>query len=56
MSFEVAMKGRGAGAGNGPGWNSRAGKRFPAWLIRVGEDGVGTQRSTVAEENRWDKS
>lgn len=55
VGFTVAI-GRGVGVVGKGGWNSKAGKRFPVWVMEVGDGGVGIQGSTVAAENWLERS
>ena len=50
MGLEVAIGGAGAGGGGG-GWKGKEGKRFPVWVMGVGEGRVGIQGSMVTVEN-----
>ena len=50
MGFTAAIA-VGCNAGCG-GWKGKAGKRFPFWVIGVGDGGVGIRGSTVAAE-KW---
>ena len=49
----VEDMGRGicSGTSGAGGWKSKAGKRFPVWVMGVGDGGVGIQGSTVVAEN-----
>ena len=54
VGFTVAI-GKDAGVVWG-GWKGKMGKRFPVWVMGVGDGGVGTQGSTVTAENWLERS